>query len=60
MISFDVNTQNASGLVKLDSENWTEVTAKNIMLSEGEQIVRIFVHDGEVCLNWIDVTKTNM
>lgn len=56
-VSIDVNTQNRTGLIEVTGERWQTLESAPVMLSEGEQVIRLFVHQGTIRANWIDVDK---
>jgi alpha-glucosidase len=55
-IRIDVNGQNTSGLYEFYEKSWSCLTISGIHLSEGEQVVRLLVHKGEICGNWIEIS----
>jgi len=36
---------------------WDTVSSAPVMLSEGEQVVRLFVHGGNIEANWIEIEE---
>ena len=56
-VSIDVNTQNRTGLMETSGERWHTYASAPVMLSEGEQVIRLFVHSGMIRANWIDIEK---
>ncbi len=56
-VSIDVNTQNRTGLMEIAGDRWQTYESMPVMLSEGEQVIRLFVHSGTIRANWIDIDK---
>ncbi|MCM1536874.1 MAG: DUF5110 domain-containing protein [bacterium] len=56
-ISVDINSQNRTGLMEAASDKWETVISPPIVLAEGEQVVRVSVHSGQISANWIEIRE---
>ncbi len=54
-ISIAINSQIVSGYIKVASEDFTEVEIGNINIAEGEQVLRIRVHEGQIDFNKLSI-----
>lgn len=57
MIGADFDMQTALSPVTVDESRWNTINLGSVMLSAGEQVLRILVHDGCLRLNWIEFVK---
>lgn len=56
--TIDVNTQIVSGLIEVHkNEEFECITTIATYLSKGEQVIRIFMKDGSMDLNWFEIIK---
>lgn len=56
-IGADFDMQTSLQGVTVDEDRWNTVSLGTVMLSEGEQVLRILVHDGCFRVNWIEFVK---
>ncbi len=56
-ISIDINSQNRTGLIPVSGGKWQTCTSAPVMLSKGEQVVRLSIHSGSISVNWIEITQ---
>ncbi|MCM1300024.1 MAG: DUF5110 domain-containing protein [[Eubacterium] siraeum] len=56
-ISVDINSQNRSGLIEISADKWETYNSVPIMLAEGEQVLRLFVHEGKIKANRIEISN---
>lgn len=57
MIGADFDMQTALSPVTVDESRWNTINLGLVMLSAGEQVLGILVHDGCLRLNWIEFVK---
>lgn len=56
--TIDVNTQNMSGMLELkNSPNYQTIKFHDMYLSQGDQVIRIFVKEGTLDFNWFEISK---
>ncbi|MBE6873649.1 MAG: DUF5110 domain-containing protein [Ruminococcus albus] len=56
-VEFDENA--STEIIPINEKRWNTVDLGTVTLSEGEQVMRIFVHDGCVRLNWVETINCN-
>ena len=56
-IGADFDMQTTLPQINVDESRWNTVDLGTVKLSAGEQVLRIFVHDGCFRLNWAEIIK---
>ena len=56
-IGADFDMQTSLPEITVDESRWNTVNLGTVKLSAGEQVLRIFVHDGCFRLNWTEIIK---
>lgn len=56
-IGADFDIQTSLPEITVDESRWNTVDLGTVNLSAGEQVLRIFVHDGSFRLNWTEIIK---
>jgi len=57
IISVDFDEKVSSEKVPIDENRWNTVNLGAVILSEGEQVMRISVHSGSMRLNWLEIVS---
>lgn len=56
-ISVDIDSQNSTQIVASQGDKWQTVSSSPITLVEGEQVVRLLVHNGKLSANWFEIEE---
>lgn len=57
IVSVDFDEKISTGENPIEENRWNSVSLGTVTLTEGEQVMRIFVHKGSLRLNWIETVK---
>lgn len=56
-ICVDFDAQTFSEKVTVDEGRWSIADLGTVTLAKGQQVMRLFIHDGCFTLNWVEIMK---